>query len=102
MNNQQPQRIAPKEPQPEIYTVEIKDMQFLPDTLVVKKGDKVIFVNRDMVNHCVTEEGSNAWTSAAIPGGEDWMLVVEKSANYYCAIHKVMKGKIIVKDSIGK
>lgn len=90
---------TPKEPQPEVYTVEIKDMKFVPDSLVVKKGDKVIFINRDMVNHCVTEEVKNGWTSSAIPGGEDWMLVVNKSSNYYCAIHMVMKGKIIVKDS---
>lgn len=91
--------VRPKEP--DIYTVEIKDMKFVPDSLVVKKGDRVIFVNRDMVGHCVTEDGK-AWTSGAIPGGEDWMLVAQKSSNYYCAIHVVMKGRIIVKDSVSK
>jgi plastocyanin len=92
---------APKPNQPDTYTVEIKDMKFIPDSIVVKKGDEVIFVNRDMVNHCVTEDGKT-WTSGDIPGGEDWMLVAQKSSNYYCAIHLVMKGKIVVKDSSGK
>jgi len=87
--------------EPDIYTVEIKDMKFVPDSIVVKKVDRVIFVNRDMVGHCVTEDGK-AWTSGAIPGGEDWMLVAQKSSNYYCAIHVVMKGRIIVKDSVNK
>jgi plastocyanin len=83
---------------PDTYTIEIKDMKFVPDSLVVKPGDQVIFVNRDIVGHCVTEDGK-AWTSGTIAGGEDWMLVAKKSANYYCAIHQVMKGKIIVKPS---
>jgi plastocyanin len=89
----------PQKPEPATYTVEIKDMKFVPDSIVVKKGDDVIFVNRDIVNHCVTGDDS-AWTSGPIPGGEDWMLVAQKSSTYYCAIHRVMKGKIIVKDSI--
>ncbi|HEY4109119.1 cupredoxin domain-containing protein [Puia sp.] len=99
--DQQPTAAPPKAPEPAVYTVEIKDMKFVPDSLVVKKGDEVIFVNRDMVAHCVTEVGKT-WTSSAIPGGEDWMLVATRSATYYCAIHMVMKGKIIVQDSTGK
>jgi plastocyanin len=85
-----------KEKPVEIYTVEIKGMKFVPDSITINKGDKVIFINRDIVVHCVTEE-KNAWTSSQIPSGEDYMLVAKESANYYCAIHKVMKGKIIVK-----
>jgi len=91
--------VTPREP--DTYTVEMKDMKFVPDSLVVKQGDEVIFVNRDIVGHCVTEAGK-AWTSGTITGGEDWMLVAKKSASYYCAIHMVMKGKIIVRDSTSK
>lgn len=94
-----PPAVRPK--QPDTYTVEIKNMKFVPDTLVVKKGDEVIFVNRDIVSHCVTED-SKAWTSGLIAGGDDWMLVAQKTSDYYCAIHVVMKGKIIVRDSTGK
>ena len=81
----------------EVYTVEIKDMKFIPDSITVKKGDEVVFVNRDMVTHCVTEEKTKAWTSSAIPTGESYLLVANESSQYYCAIHTVMKGKIIVK-----
>ena len=79
-----------------IHTVEIKDMKFTPDTVAVNKGDRIVFVNRDLVAHCVTETG-NAWTSGAIPGGESYTHIADSSANYYCAIHKVMKGTITVK-----
>jgi plastocyanin len=97
-NNKKTDTAAPKETPYEVYTVEIKGMRFVPDSITVKKGDRIVFVNRDIVTHCVTEEGSHAWTSSAIPAGEAYMLAVNASSNYYCAIHQVMKGKIILKE----
>ena len=81
----------------EVFTVEIKNMKFTPDTIEVKKGDKIVFVNRDMVNHCVTEEKTKSWTSGSIPQGESYVMVADKTTDYFCAIHIVMKGKIIVR-----
>jgi len=88
---------APKQASYEVHTVEIKEMKFVPDSITVNKGDEVVFVNRDLVAHCVTEEKSSAWTSGNLPAGQSYLLVAKESADYYCAIHKVMKGKIIVK-----
>ena len=87
---------APEKPKYEVYTVEIKNMKFVPDSIVVKKGDEVVFVNRDMVDHCVTEEKSKAWTSGKLPADGSYLLVTKESCTYFCAIHMVMKGKIIV------
>lgn len=81
---------------PGVYTVEIKDMKFQPAELTVKKGDTIIWVNHDMVTHCVTEEKTKAWTSSNIAAGNSWKMVVKNSADYFCAIHMVMKGKITV------
>lgn len=81
---------------PEVYTVEIKNMKFQPEELTVKKGDTIIWVNHDIVTHCVTEELTKAWTSGKIAAGGSWKMAVENSYNYFCAIHEVMKGKIIV------
>jgi len=96
---QSEQRTAPavEKPKYEVYTVNIKDMKFVPDTLTVKKGDKIYFVNRDLVNHCVTEH-SKAWTSGPIQPNGEYLLAADKSSEYYCAIHTIMKGKIIVQD----
>jgi plastocyanin len=71
-------------------------MQFNPAELTVHKGDTVVFVNHDMVTHDVTEEASKAWTSSMLPANESWTMEATQSANYYCSLHPVMKGKIIV------
>lgn len=78
------------------YTIEIKQMKFVPVELIVQKGDTVVWINRDIVAHDATEEPTKAWTSGVIPSGQSWSLVVTKSADYYCSIHVVMKGKLLV------
>lgn len=78
------------------YTVEIKQMQFQPATLTVEKGDTVVFVNHDLVVHDVTEASTGAWTSSPLPVDSSWRFVVTGTADYYCSIHKVMKGKLVM------
>jgi len=95
-NNNAPATSAAAKPKYDVVTVEIQNMKFIPDSVVVHKGDEVVFVNRDMVNHCVTEEKSKAWTSGIIPAGQSYLLVAKENTQYYCAIHTVMKGKIVV------
>jgi plastocyanin len=85
-----------QEPKSEIYTVEIVQMKFSPAEIKVKKGDQIVFVNHDIVAHDVTEESAKKWTSAILQNGEYFTLLVTESANYYCSIHTVMKGKVIV------
>lgn len=75
-------------------TVVIKQMQFSPAVLNVKVGDTVIFINKDIVPHNVTEEKSRAFYSDTLPVGASWKLVVKDSANYLCTIHPTMKGKL--------
>ena len=79
---------------PVSHHVEIKNMKFQPEVLFAHIGDTVIFTNNDIVPHDVTEI-NKAWTSSELPAGKSWRFVVTKSANYYCSIHQVMKGKII-------
>ena len=81
---------------PQVHTVEMKQMKFQPAELTVQKGDTVVWINHDMVDHDVTEEPGKAWTSSLIRPGESWSLVVSQSADYYCSIHVVMKGKLVV------
>lgn len=82
---------------PALYNVEIKEMKFIPDEITVHKGDTILFTNNDFVPHDVTEEKNKEWTSGELKPGDSWKKVVEKSDDYYCSIHVVMKGKIIVK-----
>ncbi|WP_172623066.1 plastocyanin/azurin family copper-binding protein [Flavisolibacter ginsenosidimutans] len=88
---------APAVPQPgdHRFIVEINKMKFVPDQLTVHKGDTVVWINNDLTNHCVTDTGK-AWTSSTIVPGRFWTKVFTKNADYFCAIHVVMKGKIQV------
>src|SRR6185312_12564755 len=79
-----------------VYNVDIKQMQFQPASLTVQKGDTVIWTNHDIVAHDVTEEKDKRWTSGPLAPGQSWSLVVTQSADYYCSIHVVMKGKLIL------
>ncbi|MDV3308968.1 MAG: plastocyanin/azurin family copper-binding protein [Cyclobacteriaceae bacterium] len=81
---------------PKKHVVEISQMKFVPDVLYVSKGDTIVWINKDMVEHDVTEEATNAWTSSRIPAGGSWEMVATQSDAYFCSLHVVMKGKIIV------
>lgn len=78
------------------HTVEIKQMKFQPNELKVHKGDTVLWINKDITDHDVTEETKKAWTSSKLSMGESWTKVVNESAEYFCSLHVVMKGKLIV------
>ncbi|MGN6399730.1 MAG: plastocyanin/azurin family copper-binding protein [Flavisolibacter sp.] len=80
-----------------VYTVEIKQMQFQPAQLEVKKGDTVVFVNHDIVMHNVTEQTNKSWASPTLQNDSSWKWVATQSAAYYCTLHPVMKGKVTVK-----
>jgi plastocyanin len=80
----------------EMHVVEIRQMQFVPDTVHVHEGDSVRWVNKDIVDHDVTEAASEAWKSFRLKPGQVWTLAPSKSADYYCNLHQVMKGKIVV------
>lgn len=81
---------------PRKYTIEIKEMRFQPDDLQVHVGDTVEWINKDLVAHDITEEVNKEWSSGPLNAGKSWDLVVTKSANYFCSIHVVMKGKLEV------
>jgi plastocyanin len=85
-----------EKPVPKTHLVEIKAMQFQPSQLVVQKGDTVIFTNKDIVVHDVTEEKNKSWTSLPLSTDQSYSMVVNESADYYCSIHPVMKGKLLM------
>jgi len=79
------------------HTVEIKKMKFVPPELTIHKGDTVVWVNRDIFPHDVTESKNKTWSSSTLEQGKSWYKVITKSTNYYCSLHIVMKGELIVK-----
>lgn len=76
------------------YTIEIKEMQFQPAVLTLRAGDTVVFINRDFVTHDVTGQIAGGWTPSPIDPGDMWSMVVDKTIDYFCSFHPVMKGRI--------
>jgi plastocyanin len=91
--------IADSPPSPEkfkTHTIQITQMKFEPSVVDVHKGDKIVWVNSDFVEHDITEAITMAWASEKLPAGASWSMTVTKSELYYCNLHVVMKGKIVV------
>jgi plastocyanin len=78
------------------HTVEIRQMKFSPAELILEKGDTVLFVNHDFLTHDVTEQTRKAWTSSYLSPDSSWRIIVNATYDYYCTIHPVMKGRLIV------
>lgn len=81
---------------PTSAAVSIAQMSFHPDTLQVQRGDTVIFTNNDVVDHDVTELPDSLWTSHLMHPGDSWKWVADSTAYYFCSIHVVMRGRVIV------
>jgi plastocyanin len=80
------------------HTVVVEGMQFQPSTLTVKRGDRVVWVNHDVVPHTATAVG-RTFGSPAIAPGASWATTVNKAGqhDYVCTLHPTMKASLAVK-----
>lgn len=81
---------------PAVDTVIIKGMVFIPEELHVRKGDIVVWLNKDIVPHNITDFPDNQWTSGTLAVKGSWKKQIDQTFDYYCSIHPTMKGKITV------
>jgi plastocyanin len=77
--------------------VSMKDMLFSPAELTIKAGDTVTWVNDDPVVHTLSDLGG-AFDSGSISPGGTWSYTFNDKASYdyYCSIHPLMTGKLVV------
>jgi len=80
-----------------LVSVEIKDNQFLPNELTVKKGTEVEWTNLDNTVHTVTSVNAGI-DSGKMNSGDRWSYTFSKTGtvNYACYFHPEMKGTITV------
>jgi plastocyanin len=81
-----------------IYRVEIHGFAFSPKTLSAPVGARVTWVNSDDEPHVVTSAGSLFTSSKALDTGDSFSATFQKPGTYayYCSIHPMMMGTIIV------
>lgn len=83
---------------PQTHNVEISGFAFNPSTLTIKKGDTVIWTNKDSVSHTVTIDSENELASGLISNGQTYSHTFNTAGtyNYHCTPHPYMEAKIIV------
>ena len=82
---------------PKTYVVTIENMQFNPSTLTVKRGDRVVWINKDLFAHTVTAD-THAFDSRSIAAHASWSYEAAKAGSYAygCTFHPTMRGALNV------
>jgi plastocyanin len=75
------------------HTVVIENMQYNPPELRVHRGERIVWVNKDLFPHTVSA-ASHAFDSGSIAAGSSWTYVASKAGEYAygCTFHPTMKG----------
>lgn len=83
---------------PRTHTIVIENMRFAPETLTVQRGDRVVWVNKDLFPHTATAAGKTGFDSHAIAAGASWSHVAGRAGTlpYVCTLHPGMKGTLVV------
>ena len=82
---------------PAKHTVTIEATSYKPETITVKKGESVTWVNKDPFPHTATAEGT--FDSKSVAAGHSWSYVASKTGEfaYVCTLHPGMKGTLVVR-----
>ena len=79
-------------------TIEIKDFMFNPQTLTVKSGEKITWINRDDEPHTVVSVGKKFQKSSALDTDQEYSITAGAPGTYeyFCSVHPKMTGIIVV------
>ena len=78
--------------------IEIKDFAFNPQTLTVKSGEKVTWINRDDEPHTIVSVGKQFKKSTALDTDQEFTITAGAPGTYtyFCSVHPKMTGTIVV------
>ena len=78
-------------------TIVIENMQFVPPTLSVRRGERVTWVNKDLVPHTATAR-DKTFDSQALAAGASWSTVAARAGRiaYACTFHPTMAAVLVV------
>src|SRR6476469_10365554 len=79
------------------HTIVIEGVVLVPETLTVKTGDTVTWINKDPFPHTATAQ-DRSFDSRDIPANKRWKYTARKVGTfpYVCNLHPTMKGTLIV------
>ena len=78
--------------------IEIKDFAFNPQTITVKSGDKITWINRDEEPHTVVSVGKKFPRSSGLDTDQEYSITAGAPGTYeyFCSVHPKMTGTIVV------
>src|SRR6266480_3917730 len=76
----------------------IKDFHFSPETLTVRSGEKVTWINRDEEPHTVVSVEKQFKKSTALDTDQEFTITAGAPGTYtyFCSVHPKMTGTIVV------
>ena len=79
-------------------TIEIKDFAFNPQTITVKSGEKITWINRDEEPHTIVSVEKQFKKSSALDTDQEFSITTSAPGTYtyYCSVHPKMTGTIVV------
>jgi plastocyanin len=81
------------------HVVEMRGMGFHPRELEMRRGDTVVWINRDVVPHTATSIRKGGWSTGLLVEEQSGRYVTRRPGEeeYFCELHPVMRGKLIVR-----
>ena len=91
-----PTAMAQKHPTRKVL---IQNFRFKPAHITIKRGMRVIWINRDSTAHTATANKKSSFDSGRLGKGQRYKHTFKRTAKkpYHCEIHPDMKGTITVK-----
>ena len=86
---------------PKKNQIVIRDFHFSPETLTVKSGEKVTWINRDEEPHTVVSVEKQFKKSSALDTDQEFTITAGAPGTYtyFCSVHPKMTGTIVVEKS---
>jgi plastocyanin len=80
-------------------TVLIQNFSFSPANITIKRGTRVIWINRDSAPHTATANNARSFDSGRLGPGRRFSHTFRTAGKkaYHCEIHPSMKGSVTVK-----
>jgi plastocyanin len=83
---------------PATHTITIENMRFNPEALSVRRGDRIVWINKDLFPHTATAKAKE-FDSGSIAAEGSWVFVTNEPGEYayVCTFHPTMAGMITVR-----
>jgi len=84
---------------PAAVKVTIRSLKYSQDTIQIKTGETVEWLNDDLTPHTVTSDSGEKFDSGSIDVGATWSHTFTQPGTfaYFCTFHREMKGSLVVK-----